>query len=246
MTSSQLEDTLHLRTTVGKWVARYPATSRLFEKLGIDYCCGGNRPLEQVCAEKQIDPEEVLERLYDAVEERGDESSADWLEAPLAVLCDHIEVTHHANLKMELPRLTQIVAKVARVHGDSHPELAGVERALAALRAELEPHMFKEEQILFPAIRWLEQTASRPAFPFGTIANPIRMMEHEHDDAGTALQQIRELTRDYRVPEGACNTYRAMLEGLHALEQDMHVHVHKENSILFPRAVQLESDLATK
>jgi regulator of cell morphogenesis and NO signaling len=119
-----------------------------------------------------------------------------------------------------------------------------VQQALAELRAELEPHMFKEEQILFPAIRWLERSSSPPAFPFGTIANPIRMMEMEHDGAGNALRQIRELTHDYAVPEGACNTYRAMLDGLATLEQDMHVHVHKENSILFPRAVSLEASMS--
>jgi regulator of cell morphogenesis and NO signaling len=238
-----LESDLNLSTAVGHWVAMHPATSRVFERLGIDYCCGGNHPLEQACHERQIDPEKVLAQLQ-SVLDRGESTSANWLEAPLATLCDHIEVTHHAYLKSELPRLTEIVAKVVRVHGADHPELQGVQQALAELRAELEPHMFKEEQILFPAIRWLERSSAAPAFPFGTIANPIRMMEHEHDGAGNGLRQIRELTRDFEVPEGACNTYRAMLDGLHTLEQDMHQHVHKENNILFPRAIAREAELA--
>jgi regulator of cell morphogenesis and NO signaling len=244
METALLESASGLATAVGQWVATHPATSRVFENLGIDYCCGGKKSLEQACVERQIDPEEVLARLQAILSQSSDGASANWLAAPLASLCDHIEVTHHAYLKSELPRLTQIVAKVARVHGADHPEIKGVQQALAELRAELEPHTFKEEQILFPAIRWLERSSSPPVFPFGTIANPIRMMELEHDGAGNCLRQIRELTRDYEVPEGACNTYRAMLDGLSTLEQDMHVHVHKENSILFPRAVRLEQALA--
>jgi regulator of cell morphogenesis and NO signaling len=244
MKCSLPEDGLDLSTTVGQWVARHPSTSRVFESLSIDYCCGGNVSLEQACAKHKIDPADVLMRLQAASERGAHSAGPNWLDAPLAELCDHIEVTHHAYLKAELPRLTDIVAKVARVHGDAHPELRSVQQALAELRAELEPHMFKEEQILFPAIRWLENSLSQPAFPYGTIANPIRMMEHENDGAGNCLRQIRELTRDYEVPAGACNTYRAMLDGLQTLEEDMHVHVHKENSILFPRAIRAEARLA--
>jgi regulator of cell morphogenesis and NO signaling len=132
-----------------------------------------------------------------------------------------------------------MVAKVVEAHGENHPELATVKEVFGSLKAELEPHMFKEEQVLFPAIRQLEQSADDPSFPFGTVANPIRMMEQEHDDAGYALSRLHTLTRDYKVPEGACNTYRAMLAGLRHLERDMHRHVHKENSILFPRAIEL-------
>jgi len=235
---------LDVNTPVGQWVAQHPATSRIFEASGIDYCCGGNKPLAQACADRQIDPRELLSRLEQATTAADAAGTANWLRAPLAALCDNIEQTHHAWLKTELPRLTAIVAKVVRVHGADHPELVEVERKLAEVREELEPHMFKEEQILFPAIRRLEQSPSVPQFPFGTLANPIRMMEFEHDSAGAALHRIRELTRSYRVPEGACNTYLAMLDGLHTLEEDMHVHVHKENSILFPRAINLERERA--
>lgn len=241
MTKPQLD------SAVGQWVAEFPATSRVFESLQIDYCCGGNKLLEQACSDRQLDPQEVLKQLQqaslDAIRQPSGES---WVDAPLAALCDHIEQTHHEYLKAELPRLTALVAKVVSAHGAKYPELAGVQKALADLQAELFPHMFKEEQVLFPAIRRLEQADEPLMFPFGTIANPIRMMELEHDNAGNALGQIRTLTRNYFVPDDACNTFRAMLDGLHTLELDMHQHVHKENNILFPRAISLEQTEASK
>ena len=230
---------VNLNSSVGNWVTAHPQTSRVFESLQIDYCCGGGKSLEQACWDRGLDPKQVVQQLEQAITE-DEESTENWLDASLAELCDHIEQTHHAYLKEELPRLTNMVAKVANAHGDTRPELATVQEIFTSLRAELEPHMLKEEQVLFPAIRQLEQSADDPSFPFGTVANPIRMMEQEHDDAGYALSRLHTLTRDYQVPEGACNTYRAMLSGLHHLERDMHRHVHKENSILFPRAIELE------
>lgn len=227
-------------TTVGDWVAQYPHTSRVFESLQIDYCCGGGKSLEAACRERQLDPQQVVEQLEQAIQTSGP-ASDDWLTASLSELCDHIEQTHHAYLKTELPRLDGIIAKVVNAHGPLHPELSEVQETFAALRGELEPHMFKEEMVLFPAIRAVEQAESLPSFPFGTVANPIRMMEHEHDIAGDALAAIRRLTVDYQVPGGACNTYRAMLSGLAELEADLHQHIHKENNILFPRAKELES-----
>jgi regulator of cell morphogenesis and NO signaling len=230
---------VNLKTSVGQWVAEHPRTSRVFESLQIDYCCGGGKSLEQACLDKTLDPPQVVGELEQAI--AGDEeSSEDWLNAPLTELCDHIEETHHAYLKIELPRLTEMISKVVNAHSQSHAELPKLQQVFAELRAELEPHMFKEERILFPAIRQLEQSAESPSFPFGTVANPIGMMEHEHDNAGDALSQIRTMTSDYEVPVDACNTYRAMLDGLRELESNMHQHVHKENNILFPRAIELE------
>jgi regulator of cell morphogenesis and NO signaling len=231
---------LELNSTVGNWVAQHPNTSRVFESYEIDYCCGGERSLEEACRERQLDAQLVLKEL-DRAAGGGQAPAEDWLHASLADLCDHIEQTHHAYLRRELPRLTEMIS-----HADSHPELHDVQRAFAGLRAELEPHMFKEEHVLFPAIRLLERAEASPSFPFGTVANPIRMMEHEHDNAGDALTHIRQLTDGYSVPEGACNTYRVMLDGLHELETDMHQHVHKENNILFPRALKLEESLAAR
>lgn len=230
---------LNHNTSVGQWVLEHPGTSRVFETRQIDYCCGGGKSLEQACRERQLDPHEVVAELKQAIQ--GDpESAEDWANARLTELCEHIEQTHHVYLRAELPRLTELLARVVQAHGKSHSELARLQQVFADLRAELEPHMLKEERILFPAIRQLEQGEGHPSFPFGTVANPIRVMEHEHDNAGQALLEIRRLTKDFEVPASACNTYRAMLDGLRQLEGDMHQHVHKENNILFPRASNLE------
>lgn len=236
--------TLNTNSTVAQWVSEYPQTACLFEELQIDYCCGGDVALHEACETKHLDANEIVRRLARAVADSQQERTENWLEAELAELCDHIQQTHHAYLRQELPRLSGLVDQVVSAHGENHPELREVQQALATLRAELEPHMFKEEQILFPAIRQLEHAANRPAFPFGSVANPIRMMEHEHDAAGSGLARIRELTDGYLPPADACNTYRVMLDSLHRLEQDMHQHVHKENNILFPRAQALEGGLA--
>ncbi len=233
-------------TPVGEWVAEFPQTSRVFQELQIDFCCGGGKPLSEACEAKGLDPDLVASRLSESLATASDEPTQNWSESTLCDLCNHIEATHHAYLKTELPRLGELVDKVAKVHGGNHPEFIELRTVFGDLRSELEPHLMKEEQILFPAIRQLESAASRPSFPFGTVANPIRMMEHEHDNAGSALKRIRDLMSDFVVPDEACNTWRAMLHGLEALELDLHQHVHKENNILFPKAQQLEaSETAT-
>jgi regulator of cell morphogenesis and NO signaling len=231
--------------TVGQIVARSPRLSRVFEELDIDYCCGGKRPLDEVCREKQLDLHQLVERLSQSADSSGEVEEKDWNTASLADLCDHIEQTYHAPLRDELPRLSAIIDKVVRAHGQRHPDVVEVQAAFAELRAELEPHMMKEECILFPAIRYLERHGRLVRLPFGSLSNPIRVMCTEHDHAGDALSRLRSLTRGYIPPWGACNTYHAMLEGLESLERDMHQHVHKENNILFPRAVALEESLAS-
>jgi len=232
--------TLDKTTPVGEWVTEQPGAARVFEQFQIDYCCGGGKSLEDACSARQLDSDAVLSRLKEELTEPDNRPEQNWSAESLSALCDHIEQTHHAFLRTELPRLTQIVEKVASVHGKNHPELLELSNDFSSLRAELEPHMFKEERILFPAIRQLEQSDSRPPFPFGTVANPIRMMEHEHDAAGRALHRIREITADFTIPGDACNTWRVMLDGLQGLETDLHQHIHKENNILFPRAERLE------
>jgi regulator of cell morphogenesis and NO signaling len=234
---------LSLQSPVGDWVAALPLTSRVFETLRIDYCCHGKLPLEQACWEQKLDPDSVLASLEFAACAPGGVAPRDWRKASLAELCEHIEATHHAYLKSELPRLHALLEKVIAAHGDAHPELAGLQAVFADFRAELEPHMCKEERILFPAIRLLDRAGTNPAFPFGTVANPIRMMEREHDNAGDALARIRELTDDYRAPQDACASYRALYDALRELEEDLHRHVHKENNILFPRAFEREQEL---
>ena len=236
---------LNVNSTVGEWVVEYPQTARVFEGRKIDYCCGGGTSLTDACRKNSLDAKKVMAELTRVVADPQQEPEEDWSESSLTELCDHIQQTHHAYLRSELPRLETIIDKVAVGHGEAHPETNDLKNVFAELRAELEPHMFKEEQILFPAIRAMETAASRPRFPFGTVANPIRMMEHEHDAAGSALARIRELTVDFRIPDDACNTYRVMLDGLKQLEADMHQHIHKENNILFPRAQTLENKFAT-
>jgi len=227
--------------TVGELVTGNPARSRVFEALGIDYCCGGKRPLQEVCDAKGLDITEVRARL-EAVEADPDAVHVEAM--GLGELADHIESTHHAYLREELPRLMKMTRRVAKVHGESDARLGELERVFAGFEDELYEHMMKEEQILFPAIRQMEVSNALPQLPFGSIANPIRAMEAEHDNAGSALEQLSALTDGYTPPDWACNTYRALLDGLHELEQDMHQHVHSENNVLFPRAIELESRLS--
>jgi regulator of cell morphogenesis and NO signaling len=225
---------------VGDWVAESIGRARVFERLGVDYCCGGKQTLSAACAEKGLSPDEVLAMLHE-VPKAADEP--DWSTLPLGAVMDDILATHHEHLRHELPRLHRLVRKVASVHGERHPELVRVQAVFGGLVEELNTHMFKEEQILFPLIRQLEAADRRPRFHCGSVENPIAVMEFEHDNAGEALHNIRELTGDYQPPEDACNTYRAMLAGLEGLEENMHHHIHKENNILFPRSIALEASL---
>ena len=229
--------------TVGRIVAEFPHLSRVFEELQIDYCCGGKRSLDDVCRERRIDVGQLVDRLNRTEAVSSSSLDQSLLTSPLAELCEHIQKTHHDYLRRELPRLDAMIAKVVNAHGANHPDLPEVQTAFSELRAELEPHMMKEDCILFPSIRYLEANRQPMQFPFGSLANPIRVMVREHDHAGDALVRLRQLTADYVPPAGACNTYRVMLEGLSTLERDMHQHVHKENNILFPRAVELEANL---
>ncbi len=229
--------------TVGQLVVERPSRARVFERFGIDFCCGGKIPLGEACAKRELDTEKVVGALEEADSTVGDTDEPDWTRAALSELIAHILERHHAYLRVELPRLAQIVAKVHAVHGERHPELADVHQTYDALRAELESHMMKEEQILFPLIEAMEATGSIEGGHCGSVNNPISMMEHEHESAGTALARMRSLTGGFVPPEGACNTYRVMLDGLSELEADLHRHIHKENNILFPRASELEAAL---
>lgn len=226
--------------TVGSIVTQHPSLSRVFEQAGIDYCCGGKIPLADVCRKQGLDPQQILAQLEAAAAGTGG-AGADPRQMSLTELADHIVATHHAYLKMELPRLEAMTTKVARVHGDGDARLPQVNQVFLGLQQEMTSHMDKEEQILFPLIRELEASATAPTFHCGSLANPVRVMEMEHDQAGGALAKLRELTDGFTPPDWACNTYRAMLDALAHLEHDLHEHVHKENNILFPRAIALET-----
>lgn len=217
---------------------------RVLEQHGLDYCCGGKRPFEEACLARGLAPEAVIREIEEA--RITNEAGREWLTAPLDELVKHIISTHHEYLKLDLPVLGHRLDKVVSVHGARDPEvLPRMAEVFAALRAELEMHMHKEEAILFPYIeqygRAEVQNRRVPPVPFGSIANPIRMMEREHASAGDALGEIRALSNNFEPPSYACSTVRALYQGLQALEADLHVHIHLENNILFPRAIALEN-----
>lgn len=214
-------------TTVGRLAAEQPLATRVFARHGIDYCCGGGRPLREVCGEKGLDTERVLDEIKKEMA-TPDASVERWNEAPLGDLIDHIIRTYHTSLREELPRLGAMALKVRDVHVEKDRRLAELHSVFMGLKAELDEHMVKEERILFPMIESGE----------GAMAGgPISVMEHEHASAGAALHRLRELTDGYQVPEEACNTWRALWHGLAALEESLHQHIHLENNILFPRAL---------
>ncbi len=230
-------------TTLADLAATSLSAVRILEHHGLDYCCGGKQPFDQACIAKGLKAESIMQEI-EAAQISG-ASERDWQTAPLGELVKHIVGTHHEYLKLELPALGHRMDKVLAVHGARDPEtLPRMAEVFAALRAEMEMHLHKEEVVLFPFIeqygRAEAQSQPLPPVPFGSIANPIGMMEREHVSAGDALGEIRALTHDFELPAYACSTVRALYEGLQALESDLHVHIHLENNILFPRAIALE------
>jgi regulator of cell morphogenesis and NO signaling len=235
-------------TPVAEVASQNPATIRVFQRLDVDFCCGGKRPLGEVCAEKHLTFGELRSALEAAAAPRaGDLPGAPGSETPLGELIRFIVGTYHAELRQELPRLSQMMTKVLDAHGARHPEvLPAAAATLRGLREELESHMIKEERVLFPAIERLVAAEAAgqagPAFPFGSLDAPIAMMEHEHTDAAQALATLRRLTGGYAPPAGACNTFRGLYHGLAELERRLHEHIHLENNILFPRAARLAAE----
>jgi regulator of cell morphogenesis and NO signaling len=222
---------------VGDLVAAHPALARVFEKLRIDYCCGGKRSLAEVARERGLSAETVAEVISATAATLGEtHREIDAAALSQAELIDHIEQKHHAYVRGELPRLVEMADRLATKHGRRDPRLPEIADTVRALADEMASHMQKEEQILFPLVRRIEQGA-RDSFHCGSIANPIRMMEAEHESAGQALARLRELTDNFTPGAEACNTHRALLAGLAEFEQDLHRHVHKENNVLFPRAL---------
>jgi regulator of cell morphogenesis and NO signaling len=236
--------TINTETTVGQLVAENPAAARVFEQAGIDYCCGGKQSLHDACSRAKMSTAEMTALLEQAVLARS-AADRDWLTASQAELVEHIVNKHHAYVRQELPRLGALIAKVRGVHGKNHPELAQIEPVFAAIAEEMTHHMMKEEQILFPYIVDMEKAAQgqgpQPVPMFGTVQNPVRMMMQEHDSAGANLAKIHELSSGYTVPADGCASYRVLYEALAAFEADLHQHIHLENNILFPRAIEMEA-----
>lgn len=228
--------------TVGEIVASDYRTAGVFERYGIDFCCGGRQSFDDACRAAAADPSAVIRELEAlSTTHRIDGDPANW---PLGRLIDHIESVHHSYVRAALSRIAGFIAKLVAVHGARHSELALVASAFDRMRGELSQHLLKEEQVLFPYVRELMDHAQHPGgvlmSPFGTVENPIRMMEREHRDAGDELRTIRELTADYTAPDDGCATYAVCMAELKAFELDLHRHIHLENNVLFPSAVALE------
>ncbi len=229
--------------TVASLAVAKPASTRVLEGLGIDYCCGGSRSVADACAAAGITLEELEQRIAQTEPAKASGAS-DWSQAALKDLIAHIVGTHHAYLNRELPRLAEIFDKVLAAHGKNHPELGGLRERFDDMDNELMSHMFKEEHVLFPYMERLEEARERhePVAPppFGSVRFPIRMMFAEHDSAADALQALRTRSWNYTVPSDGCPTFHALYAGLKELESDLHQHIHLENNILFPRAIAME------
>jgi regulator of cell morphogenesis and NO signaling len=222
--------------TLSQIVTDHYQAARVFENYGFDFCCKGKRPLAEACKEKQIPLDQVLREL--GVSIASSDQPADFNSMSLTELAEYIVRVHHGYVKLNMPQVFGYVARVASKHGETYPYMKEVYALFSELQEELSQHMLKEEKILFPRIKMMEMNAGSDNSA-GYLQAPIQVMEEEHDHAGTIMQKIRELTRNYTAPEQACTTHRLTLESLKAFEIDLHQHVHLENNILFPKAIEL-------
>jgi len=228
--------------TIGQMVAEDFRAAAVFRKYKIDFCCKGNRTIEEACDNKKVTPEEIYKDL-DALNQAkaGDIDFNSW---PLDLLADYVEKTHHRYVEENSTVLLQYLNKLCKVHGDRHPELFEINKLFTESAQELAAHMKKEELILFPFIKRMvaakQNGEELPKPHFGTVENPVAMMKHEHTTEGERFQKIAELTSNYQFPEDACGTYQVTFRMLEDFEQDLHKHIHLENNILFPKAIELE------
>jgi regulator of cell morphogenesis and NO signaling len=240
---------LSLTRTVRDIALEQPQATRVFEKLKIDYCCGGDKTVGEACASAGVEIAS-LERMLDESRQSDFEVnvSIDFQKLTLRELINHILDKHHVYTKDEMLRLEPLMAKVISVHGGNHSELNEIGALFQQVCADLKPHMFKEEQILFPYVLEMERSvlenSPAPFAPFGTVKNPVRMMMLEHDTVGDLLRELRALSANYVVPADGCISYQTLYQAMETFEQDLHQHIHLENNILFPRAVELETSLA--
>ncbi len=233
--------TIDPQTTLGALVTANPAVAPVLERLGLDYCCGGQRPLREAAAELGLDEAAVLDALAQV---GAVPATVEWANLGPAELVDHLERTHHVWLREAFARLEPLAVKVESVHGGHHPELHDVRRLVAELRADLEPHMLKEERVLFPMIRTLDEATEAPSFHCGSLRNPISVMTVEHEQTGELLAALNVATGGYVAPADGCASYHALYNGLAELEADTHLHIHKENNVLFPAVLAAEGALA--
>jgi regulator of cell morphogenesis and NO signaling len=233
--------------TVGELALENPGATRVFEKLGIDYCCGGGQTLEQACQAAHLPIKQVADSLAAASQSASATAPArNWQAEPLSELLAHIRSTHHVYTREEIARLGPLFDKVCSVHGGNHPELLRLREIFASLAEELTTHLMKEEMVLFPYILRMEEAAvaKEPALPppFGSVRNPVAMMRNEHDGAGNALRSMRQISDGYAAPPDACVSFRTLYQALAAFEADLHQHIHLENNVLFPRAIEMERE----
>ena len=238
-------ETLHkdLQKQIGQFVAEDFRTAAVFSKYGIDFCCKGDRTIEEVCQKNNIDSDELLNKLLD-IASLNNQQSIDYRSWPLDLLAEYVEKKHHRYVEEKTPVLRQFLDKLCKVHGGRHPELFKINELFVASTGELAAHMKKEELILFPFIKKMVKaklengTLQRPSF--GTVENPIAMMKHEHENEGERFREIAELSNNYTPPADGCNTYKVTFAMLDEFEKDLHLHIHLENNILFPEAIKLE------
>jgi len=232
--------------SVGQIVADDFRTATVFQKYGIDFCCNGNITIEQACDKKHVDVEQLLENL-DVIRDSEDQST-DYQSWPLDLLADYIEKTHHRYIEEVTPALLQFLNKLCKVHGQNHPELIEINEEFKASAGELAAHMKKEELMLFPFIRKMVSAKKMGQHPgssvFGSVSNPIEAMMQEHDVEGNRFKKITELSNGYTLPQDACNTYQVAFKTLKEFENDLHKHIHLENNILFPKAIELEKEFS--
>ncbi len=238
-----MELTMDKEKQIGEYVAEDFRTAAVFSKFRIDFCCNGNRTVSEACKAKGLDEAKVTEEIHSILNSVSEET-IDYKSWPLDLLVDYIEKKHHRYVEEKIPVLRQFLDKLCKVHGKRHPELLKIYELFTASSGELSAHMKKEELILFPYVkRMVEAKRSHTTIEspqFETVENPIAMMMHEHDNEGERFRYIAELTNDYNPPADTCNTYKVAYAMLDEFEKDLHLHIHLENNILFPKAIKLE------
>ena len=235
-------------TTVGGVAVKVPGGAQILENLGIDYCCGGERSLADACLAAGVPVRDVLSSLEKAEQStRASSKFFDWSSASLSQLVAYIIDKHHAFTRKELERLEPVVVRVRSAHVQNHPELLSIQELFGDLKDELLPHMQKEELVLFPYVNEIDKAVTEGGVlrwpPFGRVLNPISIMLAEHDKAGDTFRKMRELSSNFFVPADGCASYRELYAALEALEADLHLHIHLENNLLFPRAINMENDV---
>ena len=227
---------------VGEVVAMDYHAASIFKFHNIDFCCKGGRSIEEVCSTNNIDADVLVGKLSETMQEKA-ASETDYGSWELDLLADHIEKKHHKYVEQKIPELEAYLNKIAKVHGDRHPELIEIQQLFKASVGELTVHMKKEEFILFPYVKKMMNNPTQEKPPFGTVENPIQMMQNEHDNEGERFRKIAALSNNYTPPADACTTYKVAFAMLKEFEEDLHLHIHLENNILFPKAIEKEKAL---